>query len=372
MKKILKKVGLAILTLVLVAICGIVIFVNSAPQFGRAPSGEHLVRISKSKNYGEDQFINLIETVMDQSFSNTKGMFQESMKAENTTPLSKIPTYFDKDYGTPIDSLWRVTWYGHSAILLEKNGKRIFLDPMLGNAASPLPIFGTRFDNAPKFDLNKIGKLDFVVFSHDHYDHLDYQTIKVIKDNVSLFITPLGLGAHLQSWGVPEENIIELDWWENYSADGFNFTATPARHFSGRGITDRNKTLWASWVIENDSSKLYFSGDGGYGPHFKSIGEKFGSFDFAMMECGQYNKRWEAIHMMPEQTVEATIDLNAKKMMPIHWGGFALSPHPWKEPAERVLNAAEKTDVELFTPEIGASFYPESETLQLTWWRQVK
>ncbi|MFY0608191.1 MAG: MBL fold metallo-hydrolase [Cyclobacteriaceae bacterium] len=371
MIRTLKNIGLALLTLILLSISAIVLFVNLAPQFGCQPSGEHLDRIRQSENYGEDQFVNLIETVMDQSFENTKGMISESINAENTSPSTAIPTRFGEDYGTAVDSLWRITWYGHSSILAEKNGKRIFLDPMLGNAASPLPIFGNRFGNTPSFDLDKIGRLDVVVFSHDHYDHLDYQTILAIKDNVDHFITPLGLGSHLIKWGVSNDKITELDWWENTTKVDIIFTATPARHFSGRGITDRNKTLWASWVIESNNSKLYFSGDGGYGPHFKSIGQKFGSFDFAMMECGQYNKRWEAIHMMPEQTVQATLDLNTQRMMPIHWGGFALSPHPWKEPAERVSEAAKSTDIELFTPEIGVAFYPELEPQDLDWWRLV-
>ncbi|MFT4834041.1 MAG: L-ascorbate metabolism protein UlaG (beta-lactamase superfamily) [Marinoscillum sp.] len=360
-----------LLGITLIFIVG-VIFVSFSPQFGQPPKGEDAQKVEESSNFREGQFQNLIETKMDYSLSNIIGMLKETSNAINTSPSSAIETAFDSSSPNPTDSILSITWYGHSAILLELAGQRIFLDPMLGDAASPLPIFGPRFGNNPSFDIDQIGDLDVVVFSHDHYDHLDYPTIKAIKDRVGHFIVPLGLGSHLRSWGVEPKRITELDWWETTTISSFSYTAAPARHFSGRGIGDSNSTLWASWVIKNETHSLYFSGDGGYGPHFKEIGEKHGPFDFAMMECGQYNKRWEAIHMMPEQTVQATIDLKAERMMPVHWGAFALSPHPWYEPAERVKIAAEKQNVQLVLPQIGKRISPLTyASNEIYWWRLV-
>ena len=192
-----------------------------------------------------------------------------------------------------------------------------------------------------------------------------------LKDKVGHFYTPLGVGAHLERWGISSERITELDWWETASIGQTKLVAAPARHFSGRGITDRNKTQWASWVIVGEREKIYFSGDSGYGPHFKEIGERFGPFDFAMMECGQYNERWEAIHMMPEQTIQASIDIKSKKMMPIHWSAFNLSLHHWTEPVERALKAAKAREVNMITPLIGLRFSPAVIQENTMWWRTI-
>ncbi|MEQ9303765.1 MAG: MBL fold metallo-hydrolase, partial [Marinoscillum sp.] len=349
----------------------IMAFVNLAPQFGSTPSGDHLKKISTSENYQKSEFVNLIETKMDNSPSNFWGMIKEYAASKNTAPERPFDTKFEQPKPETTDSTLRVTWFGHSTILLEIEGKRIFLDPMLGPAASPVSFFAGRFNNDPAFSLVDLGKIDAVIFSHDHYDHLDYPTVKTIKDNVGHFYVPLGLGAHLQAWGVASEKITELDWWESSQFASFTFTATPARHFSGRGFS-RNKTQWASWVIEGKHQKVYFSGDSGYGPHFKEIGNKFGPFDFAMMECGQYNKRWEAIHMMPEQTVQASLDIQTSLMMPIHWAAFTLAPHEWYQPAERVSKAAVENNMALITPEVGQTFVLGADLPTSRWWEQYK
>ncbi len=209
--------------------------------------------------------------------------------------------------------------------------------------------------------------IDAILISHDHYDHLDYGSIRQLKDKTKYFFVPLGVGAHLQHWGVEASKITELDWWQSADIDGMTFTATPARHFSGRGLTDRDKTLWASWVIKGQDNNIYFSGDSGYRTHFKQIGEQYGPFDFTMIECGQYNEKWEAIHMMPEQSLQAHIDLQGKMMMPIHWGAFNLAVHPWKEPVERLLKA-KKEDMMIATPVIGESFVLSQALPDARWW----
>lgn len=371
-QKNLFKLMIGILTLVVLFALCVMAFINFAPQFGAKPSGEHLQRIAASENYRDDQFINLIPTKIDYSLPNFWGMIREYASASNTAPKGMVPTGFDQASRTGADTSLRVTWFGHSAILLELEGKRIFLDPMLGPNAAPVSFFGKRFKNTPAIRPETIDSLDAVIFSHDHYDHLDYHTIRQIHQKVGHFFTPLGVGSHLQAWGVPKEKITELDWWEEASLGSFTFIATPARHFSGRGMGDANKTLWASWVLKTPSHRLYFSGDSGYGPHFREIGEQFGPFDFAMMECGQYNLRWEAIHMMPEQSIQASKDVRAEKVMPIHWGAFTLAPHVWTEPVERALRAADSLKVRLITPEIGLPFSPGLETPDSPWWKAVQ
>lgn len=251
---------------------------------------------------------------------------------KNQSPKDSIPTAFNEDNGSISDSLCRIRWYGHSAFLLEIEGKRILIDPMPGKSSSPVSFMTRRFPYEQPIPPDSIRDIDVIILSHDHYDHLDYESIMALKERTEVFYTALGVGAHLKHWGVNENQIRELDWWDSSKLDNLTFHACPSRHFSGRGITDRNCTQWASRVIEGKHHNIYFSGDSGYGPHFKEIGEKYGPFDFAMMECGQYNEAWEAIHMMPEQSVQAGIDLNAHLLMPIHWGAFSLSIHSWTEP----------------------------------------
>ncbi|MEH7308140.1 MBL fold metallo-hydrolase [Neobacillus drentensis] len=269
------------------------------------------------------------------------------------------------------DSQPKITWFGHSALLLELEEKRILLDPMFGGAPTPFPIFGIkRYSKGLPFIIEDLPTIDIVIISHDHYDHLDYGTIRKIKEKVKQFIVPLGVGSHLEKWGVHPAIIKELDWWDELDHEGLKFAATPARHFSGRSLTDRDATLWCSWVIESENTKIFFSGDSGYGPHFKEIGEKYGPFNLTLMECGQYDHRWAAIHMTPEETVQAHLDVKGEMMIPIHWGAFTLALHDWTDPIERVTNAAEKQNIDISTPKIGETIFISSEEYPRNmWWR---
>jgi L-ascorbate metabolism protein UlaG (beta-lactamase superfamily) len=272
------------------------------------------------------------------------------------------------------DTITRLTWFGHSAFLLEIEGKNILIDPMFGPTPAPHPWLGRhRFTEGLPIEIAKLPKIDAVIFSHDHYDHLDYESIQKLKDKVGQYYTPLGVGSHLIKWGVPAENVHELNWWEEIKYEELTFKCTPARHFSGRAFGDRFSTLWASWVIQSQSQNIYFSGDSGYGPHFKTIGDKCGPFDFAMMECGQYDKRWDNIHMMPEETAQAAVDIKAKNFMPIHWGAFVLALHTWKDPIERVTKKAAELGIPITTPQIGESIVlelPERPTRR--WWEGIE
>ena len=367
--KVLKWTLLIFGGLILLILLGTVIFVGTASQFGQPPEGTDLERISRSPNYVDGEFVNNIETTLG-SFSDMLGTLPKFLSATNLHPEETLPVRYGQNHEPPADSIAYVTWFGHSAFLVEMEGKRILLDPMFGDSPSPVSFGSKRFSNeAP---IPALTHIDYVILSHDHYDHLDYQSILDLEDQVSHFFTALGVGSHLKAWGIPESKITELDWWESANISGIEFTATPARHFSGRGLWDRNATQWASWVINGKYSKIYFSGDGGYGPHFIEIGEKYGPFDLAMLECGQYNLAWRDIHMLPEESVQAGIDVNAKVVMPIHWGAFALAVHPWKEPVERFKAEALRSDVRMIHPFIGERFAVGVEYPAVEWWKGVE
>jgi L-ascorbate metabolism protein UlaG (beta-lactamase superfamily) len=373
MKKVLRfflrfTIGLTVLILVLMV--GIYTYTKTAPQFGKVPAGEELERISRSPNYRDGAFQNLVETKMG-SFGDMMRTMPDFIWGENLQPKETLPVRFGENGTQTIDSTCYVTWYGHSAFLIEMDGQRILIDPMLGETAAPVSFGSKRFPYEHRIPIDELTDIDFLILSHDHYDHLDYESILALKDVVGHFVTPLGLGSHLQHWGVPVASITELDWWQEMEMNGLRFISCPARHFSGRGITDNSATEWASWVIQSPHYNIYFSGDGGYADHFQAIGKKYGPFDLAMLECGQYNQAWKAIHMMPEESVQAGIDVEARLIMPIHWGAFALSIHEWTEPIVRFKAAATEKDVPMIHPYIGERFRLGIDFPSEEWWTDV-
>lgn len=359
---------------ILVILIGIIVLgyavVKIHPTFGGKQSKEKMKLFAQSPQYQKGKFVNQTTNEWDTSFGSMLSMIKEFLKGKverkPRTPLPIVP------YAPGIDRAdsARVTWFGHSAFLLEVEGKTILFDPMFGKAPTPFPIKNQRYSRKLPFKIEDLPAIDAVVLSHDHYDHLDYGSIMKLKGKVKQFITPLGVGSHLARWGIPEEKISEHDWWSEYTFEGLKLACTPARHFSGRGLTDRNSTLWCSWVIIARDTKIYFSGDGGYGSHFKEIGEKYGPFDLTLIECGQYNVRWAEIHMLPEETVQAHQDVKGKLLIPVHWGAFTLSLHAWHDPIERALRAAEESGVEIATPRIGETvIVGEDQFPDLAWWR---
>ena len=357
---------------VLIVVCG-ALFIWLSPQFGGSHTAQDKLRYAESVNYGEGQFENLIPTSLEMSAGKMGSILRDQMKGDETRSPSRNIEVESVDSTEVVNNsqATNLIWFGHSAFLLQIDGKRILLDPMLGDTPSPLPFFvAKRYSKELPIEIEKLPEIDAILLSHDHYDHLDHGSILKLKEKTKEYYVPLGVGAHLKSWGIPEEDIHEMDWWDETTLDGLNIAFAPARHFSGRGITDRNKTLWGSWVIQGQQDSIYFSGDGGYGPHFKEIGEKYGPFDFAMMECGQYDERWNQIHMMPEETAQAAIDVDAKQMMPIHWGAFTLALHSWVDPVERVTAKAEELNMPVITPKIGEWIYlGDNNTYSEKWWR---
>lgn len=268
------------------------------------------------------------------------------------------------------DSL-KFIWFGHSTILLNLDGKNILIDPIFSEAASPFSFVVKRFQ-PPVLSLEELPEIDFIVISHDHYDHLDKKTIKYFSSKKTQYLVPLKVSKHLKDWGVKPELITELNWHESTQKDGITFIATPAQHFSGRTLFDANSTLWASWVIQGSKEKIYFSGDTGYSEHFKEIGEKYGPFNYAFIENGQYNERWPYSHLHPEETIQAMKEINAQNLVPIHWGMFTLSLHPWNEPIERTYELAQNEKIKIITPRLGEMVHSSVDQQFFAWWELNK
>ncbi len=262
-----------------------------------------------------------------------------------------------------------VTWLGHSSLMINIDGYKILTDPVFEKRIS---IFGpTRFNGEVPLDIQQIPQVDAVIISHDHYDHLNKYSVQRLIEKSNRFIVPLAVGVLLMDWGVPRDKIVELDWWQEYRLDqNVMVAAAPAQHFSGRGITDRNKTLWSSWVIKTPFHNLFFSGDSGYFDGFKQIGDKYGPFDMTFMECGAYGEGWPRVHMFPEQTVQAHLDLKGILLHPIHWGTFNLALHPWYEPMVRLTDAAKSKNLKTATPVVGETTVYDGRIPSARWWEQ--
>ena len=281
-----------------------------------------------------------------------------------------IITRTSEDFASPPQSGLRVTWLGHSSSLIEIDGQRLLLDPVLGPRASPFSCVGPKRFHEPPLPVCELPVLDAVVISHDHYDHLDYDTVLQLAPTSVLFVVLLGVGAHLEHWGISPERISELDLWDSHRLGSVELIATPARHFSGRSLTgtDRDRTLWAGWAVLGSQHRVYFTGDTGMFPGFGEIGERLGPFDVALIESGAYNPLWRDVHIGPEQAVIACQLAKAKLLMPVHWATFNLSMHNWTEPIERILTAAERARVQVVTPRLGASFEPTTPPPVDRWW----
>ncbi|PWT76671.1 MAG: MBL fold metallo-hydrolase [Bacteroidetes bacterium] len=336
--------------------------------FGKKPSGELLEELKKSSQYKDGEFHNFSNTIMmagNESFLTIMWRFMN--KPANTKPPKEIPSVIT-DLRYPVPGKSFLCWFGHSSYLIHLDGFNVLVDPVFSGYASPFPLLTKSFPGTEKYGPGDMPDIDLLILTHDHYDHLDYRTIVALKPSIKKICTSLGVSSHLAYWGLEKKFIQELDWWESIQINqDLELSAAPARHFSGRTF-DRNKTLWSSFVLKKDAIKIYIGGDSGYDSHFRAIGEKFGSMDLAILESGQYNQSWPQIHMMPEETVQAAMDLNAKVLLPVHWGKFSLSLHPWDEPIKRVLIKAGPCGLQVATPMIGEPFYLQGPIPQKEWW----
>jgi len=339
-------------------------------QFGTTPSKSDLERYSRSPEWNGKIFINTEPTTTDVTFwTLPKLLYNAFCKKENRQPLKSLPIHpFNQAEFERAHTGMKAIWYGHSAILLRINNQNIFVDPMLGPDAAPIsPFTVKRFSENTLNIINDLPELDLVLISHDHYDHLDLASVSKLKDKAKHFYVALGVSRHLRGWGIEESKVTEFDWWDEKTFGDIKITFTPTRHFSGRGLTDNAKSLWGGWAFRTSNENIWFSGDGGYGTHFTEIGRRLGPFDFAFMECGQYNVLWHLIHMYPEESVQAAIDARALKTMPVHWGAFSLAQHSWTEPAERFIAEAKTKGLRYCLPKLGEEFDIRCENTD-KWW----
>ncbi len=336
--------------------------------FGRDPADTRLTRLEQSPNYRDGAFQNLEPTTVMKEDASYMGMMMDFFnKAPDNIPKRPLPSV-KTDLNALPDSVPSVVWFGHSSYLIRSKGVVVLMDPVFSGHASPVSLFGKSFPGTDVYGVYDMPAIDMLVLSHDHYDHLDYETITKLIPKVKKFYTALGVGAHLERWGVPADRIVEFDWWEHkpVSTD-IDLTAVPARHFSGRSFA-RGKTLWTAFVLNLHGYRLYLGGDSGYGKHFKEIGDKYGPFDLAMLECGQYGNDWPNIHMFPEEVATAAQDLRAKTILPVHWAKFSLSVHGWKEPVERFTRRATELELDVTTPMIGEPVVLNTNYPRTLWW----
>lgn len=362
----MKKKNVLLITVTGVIILAILI--SCAAFLDRAPSVSE--RISKSPQYSNGEFRNPDQNIEFSIGTTLTSLWDFVFNKKNTKPKKNLPKQV-VDLATfkiRNSNQLRVSWIGHSSLLINIDGLIILTDPVLEMSVSFLG--PSRYNGDAPVKAEELAEIDVVLISHDHYDHLNKFTIERIHHKASLFITPLGVGKYLKKWGVSSEKIIELDWWEETEiGNNLAVVCTPAQHFSGRGISDRNKTLWSSFVVESESHRIFFGGDSGYFDGFKEIGRKYGPFDMTFLECGAYNERWANIHMMPEETVQAHLDLKGDILHPIHWGTFDQALHPWNEPMNRLITAAESAGVRTATPIVGSLTIYDTDIPSERWWK---
>ena len=328
-------------------------------QFGSKPSSTDISKYSLSPQWNGKGFVNAVNTKIDVNFFTLpKLLYRQFCKKENREPATKLPSRpFNRVEFEKSDSCMKGIWYGHSAVLMRLDNAVVFIDPMLGPDAAPISPFSiNRFSDNTLSIIDDLPEIDLVLISHDHYDHLDYASISKLSIKTKHFFVAMGVARHLKGWGIEASKITEFDWWDKRSFNEMEITFTPTRHFSGRGLRDNGKGLWGGWAFKTAQGKIWFSGDGGYGEHFKEIGKRLGPFDLAFMECGQYNELWHQIHMYPEESIQAAIDANAKKVIPVHWGAFSLAQHSWTDPAERFVNEAKNKGMDYCLPALGEVF----------------
>ena len=367
--RILKKVMISILSILVflaVFILAVILFLNFWPAVGKLPTKSMQADYAHRTQYFVDGcFTNQEPSPVVTTESEVKS---KRMKPKGDIPVVKSASIPDGEKG----KLY-VTWLGHSSVLVQMNGKNILIDPVFCDHSSPVGFAGPkRFSELP-IEPENLPHLDAVLISHDHYDHLDYKTLREINDKVDRYIVPLGVESYLIGWGIESEKITNMAWYEETALDDIRIAATPSKHYTGRNPLKRNASWWCGFYLADDSHKLYYSGDGGYCDNFKEIKEKLGEPDLALMECGQYGKGWPWIHMFPEQTVQAVNDLGAKWFIPVHWGAYCICYNSWDDSVIRSLEESEKAGVNEATPKIGERVdFDDIASYNEHWWEGIE
>ncbi len=347
------RIGLAVIAVTIAALAVGVYAAFQLPQFGGTFEGARLQRMRRSPQFIGGRFENTPPQRTDDSLLKTIRLYRQGQIRE---PRFEVPVVAiaPESLRVPASRALRVSWIGHASVLVEIDGVRIMTDPVLSDVVSPVPIGPRRLHRAP-IALEDLSGIDAVVISHDHYDHLDMKTVQHLARQGTHFFTGLGVGAHLERWGVPDPQIHEMDWWDTTDVQGVKIVCTPARHYSGRKRMD-NSTLWASWAIQGSDRSVYYSGDTGYAPHFREIRRRLGPMDLTIMKVGAYGETWLDIHMDPESAVRSHIDLGGTTLLPVHWATFNLSYHSWEEPILRTIGAAKLAGVHIVTPRPGEAY----------------
>lgn len=369
------KLKWTIVTLVFITTCG-VLFLKNWSQFGGTVSGERLKRVQASPHYHDGEFINTLPHPP-LELGDLWGYFTEQFLGDQTRvppsaiPLSVIPP---ESIQTRPSTGLRAIWFGHSSVYIEVDGLRLLIDPVFSDYASPFDGIGPKRFHPPPIAITDLPNIDAVIISHDHYDHLDMRTAQYLSSKGAQFLVPLGVGSHLDEWGVPEQQITELDWWESTEMKGQTLVCTPAQHYSSRGIFDYKETLWSSWSIIGSEHRVFYSGDTGFSNHFQQIGERLGPFDLSLTKIGQYGPgaSWIYSHMNPEQAIEAHLAVRARRMLPVSWGTFNIAFHDWDEPIKRAVKAAKENRVELVTPRVGEFVILGKTFDSYRWWEEVR
>jgi L-ascorbate metabolism protein UlaG (beta-lactamase superfamily) len=344
-------------------------------SFGKRAQGERLERMQASPLWNGEGFRNqhpVLPGLRDASVS--RPTLKEFLSSGGRrTPGAPLPSVDPREtWNRPAQTGLRATWLGHSTVLIEIDGHRVLTDPVWGTRASPFRLLGPRRFQPVPLRLKQMPEVDVVVISHDHYDHLDYPTIRALARHSKVpFVTSLGVGAHLQAWGVAPGRITELDWWEHHRVPGtgLTITAAPSQHFSGRGFKDRNATLWSSMVVQSDRHRVFFSGDTGLTTEYARIRERLGPFDLVMLEVGAFHPAWGDIHLGPANALKAHALLGGGPFLPVHWGTFSLAMHEWDEPVETLLQLAPAIGAPLLMPRLGEPVQPAHLGPVVPWWR---
>lgn len=364
------RIGMILLIIILFLLLAVVLFLKLWPAFGGRASGEDREDYAKrAENYRDGIFFNDgdFQIVREPEKKDDKIMSEKGNVPEAELPVG-MPDYNREPAGDKV----RVTWFGHSSLLLQMHGMNILIDPVFSERSSPVSFVGNKRFSHPPVKVKDLPHIDLMVISHDHYDHMDHNVIKEIDEKVDRYIVPLGVENHLERWRVDENKIQNMAWWEEVTVNGLTIGCTPARHYSGRSLDDQFATLWASWVFRDEHHQIFESGDSGYGGQYKKIHDKYGDFDLVMTDCAQYDVNWPEVHMFPEEAVQAAKTLGAEKAMPVHWGAFSLAYHPWDDSAERFVAAGEKNGLRIVTPRIGETMnVDDTDTGTDRWWRDI-
>ncbi|MBE6861778.1 MAG: MBL fold metallo-hydrolase [Ruminococcus sp.] len=357
-----------ILIVILILTVAVFLYIKLNPVFGGSPDKADKADYSaRAENYTDEKFTYPAEYVID-------GLSEDKRISEKgTKPADELP-YITPDFKEKpsVDEVY-VTWLGHSVVLIQMHGLNILIDPVFSDRASPVSFVGPERFSEPFITADELPDIDIVLLSHDHYDHLDMETIKSLDSKTECFIVPLGVENHLERWGVSGDKIRNMAWWEETDINGLTIACAPARHYSGRYVLDSGNTLFASWILKDGYHQIFESGDSGFGGHFEDINKRYGDFDFVMIDCAQYDMNWHTSHMFPEESANACEILGAEVAMPIHWGAYSLSTHGWDDPPSRFVKAADELDIETVTPMPGETMNTdEPEDYKEKWWESLE